>query len=1098
MSSKDVGTLRTRLSWEDEGSTRGLKGFKDDLKGLRSEMNAARSQGREYTTSLRGLREQSDILTRRLSVQKREVTELRRRYEESKRVKGEDAQQTKNLSNQYNNAVAAMNRTENQLKGVTNAIKEQVDPWRRLSRSAEETGRTMQAVGSSISSFGRSYTMRVTTPILGAGAAALKVGMDFEEGMSKVQALTQASENDMKRLSDQAKELGSTTRYSATQAADAMSFLGMAGWETQEIMQGMPGLLSLAASANMELGRAADITSNIMSAFNIEASKAGQVADILAHAASNANTDVNQLGEAMTYLAPVANTLGISIEDATAAMMGAADAGLQGSMGGRAFATSLTRLASPTAAMEKEMKRLKLSFFDADGAMKPLPDIIENIETATAGMDEKTRAATLSTLFGAEAQKHWAVLLDQGSKALRDNSKELENSEGAAKRMADIMSDNAKGALTEFRSALEGAGIALSEHMIPAFTNIVQKGTELIRKFGELDDETQKQIVKWGLMVAAVGPAAIVLGNLTTALGGVLRIVSLVSGAIAAKGGLVAALGMLSNPVTATIAGVGLLAGGIYLLNQRSERAVEVNLETAKSLIEQHAALEEATSAYESLRRQSNLTTEEFGRFMDIQDRINKAVSESEIEALQAELEELRKKSGLSNEELDKMVGLNNSLIEKVPEAAGHISEQGNRIVDTTGYLREYNEELANATLRELERQKIIAEGNERQLKQEIVELQEQLNEGLEKEEIYREQLRGFDEEASIARIEEINQMLEKEGIRGRERQLLLGELKNEENKLSLYRDQLTEQMKKNDETRETIEQKEKELGLAGEIRDMMVEQMLKQVGVNAEKDNAISAINQAIEKEEEHIRKMEDLKGAQGEMNMEVQEEIARRQENIRQLENTKREIININGAQDGVTDAIYESYLEAQKLDRSLSISDYLKTVNVTDRGTIADLERRAAREITKTVFVKPNFTRHNSQPFAYAEGTDYHPGGPAIVGEEGPELAKLGNRWTMLDFGMVDLPRGTQVFTNDETKRILNSLNRLPAYATGISRTGEADRVVRQLNGEGLEREAEPIVLQINLTNTMDGRVVGQVVEEHVTEIQSRNKRVRERFA
>lgn len=1108
MSNREVGSLRTRLSWEDEGATRSLKGFREDLRGLRSEMNVARSSGREYANSLKGLREQSDILTRRLQVQREQVNELRRRYEESRRVKGEDAQQTKNLANQYNNAVAAMNRTEEQLKRVTNEINHQINPWQRLSDAAGEHGRKLESVGRSMTSFGRSYTMRVTTPILGAGAAALKVGMDFEEGMSNVQALTGATGSVIDRLSEQARELGATTRFSATEAANAMGFLGMAGWEAQEIMSGMPGVLNLAASSKMDLARAADITSNIMSAFNLEATEASRVSDLLAYAASNANTNVEQMGEGMKYLAPIANTLGMSIEDATAALMGAADAGIQGSMAGRTLASSLSRLASPTAAMEKEMKKLKISFFDADGAIKPLPDIIADLERALDGADEKTKAATLSTLFGTEAQKNWAVLLDQGSDALRENSEALANSEGAAKRMADVMNANAKGNIREFRSALEGVGIALSQHMIPAFTRIIERATELVRKFGDLDDEQQQQIIKWGLLIAAIGPASVMLGSMITTLGGVLKAVSLVSGAIAAKGGLVAALGMLSNPITATIAGVGLLAGGIYLWNKRSAQAKEVNLDLAKSMIEQHEVLGETTDAYEELRKKSNLTTEEFGRLLDLQEKINKAADQNEIDKLNTELEELKEKSGLSNEELDKMVGLNSALIEKVPESAGHITEQGNRVVDTTESLRKYNEELAEATLRELEKQRIIAQGNEKELKQEILNLQAEINEGIKKEEELREKIRNYDEQAAEARLKEIEDLL-KSGTLQRSKLTQLHKEKNTlENQLNTYRDQLVTQMEQNDANRISLDQKQEELGKLSQIDEAIAGILLKQLDINETGEEGIRLADERLAKLreqkaeiEEQIKKEGDKGGILGEQLENLNEQIRKHESILGQIERETDLHSTVFDLEKQRTDQYDKMKFKmgtaldvVLEMDRELR-KDATKKVKIDDDGEVERFNMRVGSPITKLINLKSNTSSFNIP--AYADGTGYHPGGPALHGEEGFELAKLGNSWSMLDFGISNLPRGTQVFTHDESKKILSALNRLPAYSTGISSPGEAQRVVSQLNNNQQNLSGEA-TLFVEVVNEIDGYELSRKTYKTTAEFIERDKRVRESFA
>src|SRR5690625_1561740 len=470
-----VGALKTSISLDSSQFQQSMQGINRQLRGLKAETRAVTSSGTGFARGVDEMKSKADVLNRSLEVQQAKVRELRQRYEESRRATGENSKETQNANIEYQRAVAEMNRTENALKGLTAEIERQTNPWNRLSENMDIAGKKIQDIGRGMTDFGRGMTTRVTAPILGLGAGVLKVGMDFEAGMSQVQALTGGTAKEMARMSDQAKELGANTRFSATEAAEGMAFLGMAGWETSAILEGMPGLLSLAAAGNMELGRAADITSNIMSAFNIEAKNAGMVSDILAHASANANTDLSQLGEAMKYVAPTANTLGISIENTTAAIMAVSDAGIQGSQAGRAFGTSLLRLADPTSKMEEEMEKLKLSFFDAEGSMKTLTDIVEQLEKSMGDYDDQQKAATLSTLFGTEAQRHWAILLDQGSDSLRKNSKELENSEGAADKMAETMQENAKGAMIEFKSAVEGIGIELAEHMIPAVTDIIGK-----------------------------------------------------------------------------------------------------------------------------------------------------------------------------------------------------------------------------------------------------------------------------------------------------------------------------------------------------------------------------------------------------------------------------------------------------------------------------------------------------------------------------------------------------------------------------------------------------------------------------------------------
>lgn len=319
---------------------------------------------------------------------------------------------------------------------------------------------------------------------LGAGAALVGIvsaGANFEQIMSKVAAVSGASGSEMKQLEAQAKELGATTQFSATQAGEGMMYLAQAGFKTGDIMKAMPGMLDLAAAGALDLGTAADIASNIMSGFGLSADKATHTADVLALAASNSNTNVTKMGEAMKYAAGTAHTVGFSMEETSAAIMAMANSGLQGSVAGQAFATSLGRLAKPTKEMRKVMDELNLSFFDQQGKIKPLPTIIKELEDKTGSMTNQQKSATLTTLFGAEAYKNWAALMQEGSEKLEKNTKALEKADGAAAKMAKTMNDNLKGKWIEFTSALEGLAITIFTLIAPALAAIVLGLTQVVR-----------------------------------------------------------------------------------------------------------------------------------------------------------------------------------------------------------------------------------------------------------------------------------------------------------------------------------------------------------------------------------------------------------------------------------------------------------------------------------------------------------------------------------------------------------------------------------------------------------------------------------------
>lgn len=379
-----------------------------------------------------------------------------------------------------------LNRAEQQGQRTTGVLN------RGFSNVGRMAGSMGAAVGTSAIAIGGMAGMA-----LGAGAALVGIvsaGANFEQVMSKVAAVSGASGSEMKQLQAQAKELGATTQFSATQAGEGMMYLAQAGFKTNDILTAMPGMLDLAAAGALDLGTAADIASNIMSGFGLKADKATHTADVLAKAAADANTDVTEMGEAMKYAAGTAHTVGFTMEETSAAMMAMSNSGLKGSVAGQAFATSLGRLAKPTKEMQKVMDALNLTFFDQQGKIKPLPTMIKELEDKTSSMTAQQKSATLTTLFGAEAYKNWAALLQAGSGYLAENTKALENADGAARKMADTMTNNLKGKWDEFTSALEGLAITIFTIIAPALgaiviglTKVVQWVDSTINKFVNLD-----------------------------------------------------------------------------------------------------------------------------------------------------------------------------------------------------------------------------------------------------------------------------------------------------------------------------------------------------------------------------------------------------------------------------------------------------------------------------------------------------------------------------------------------------------------------------------------------------------------------------------
>lgn len=1047
MATREVGNLRTKLSWEDDGAHRSLEGFKRDLRGLRSEMKVARSGGREYTQSLRGMREQSDILTRRLRTQREQVQELRRRYEESRRTKGDAATQTQNLANQYRNATAQMNMTEEQLKRLNDEIRRQESPWTRLGENLTNAGDRMQQFGRGMSRVGRSMTMRVTTPIVGMGTAALMAGMNFEEGMSKVQAISGATGDELQMLEDQARELGGTTRFSATEAAGAMEYLAMAGFEVNEITESMPGLLDLAAAANMDLARAADITSNIISGFGYEAEDAGRVADVLAEGAASANTSVEQLGDAMATVAPVASALDLEVEGLTAAVGFMSDAGIQGSTAGRQLRQGLLRLSDPTGEAADLIEDLGINVFDADGNMKDLDEVVNELAGGLDGMSAQAETAALSTLFGSQSVAGWTALLERGGDELADYTGELENSEGAASDMAKTMQDNAKGAMIEFQSALEGVGIEIAQHIIPAFTDAVEWTTDLVRKFGELDEEQQKQILKWMGIAAAAGPAAMVLGNVFTVVGGVAR----VAGGLATTLGRVGGSGLLgriammgpgaATPVGLAIAGVGLLSGVVYALSRDKEELNEINWDVVEGMREEVEATDELIDSFVELEDKNRLSREEMMRYMDIMDQLKQTDSPQEIERLTEEQENLLEASGLTNEEMNEFLGLNDEIIEKAPETAGAISEEGNAYAENLDKLKALNEEKRQEMLITAERELMNALENEAQLYQDqrdlVSEIREINDDISENRNNMVETVRTLQEEEDKLRgIQE--QILELEGdtsleARNKREQLerqrteqsgIVEGLRAEKDGLDETYNQLVDKLQvKNDDlevTREELREMDK---LQGEYESLI----LAQADITAERGHGLVAIDEELGKLDEAKQKLEEQRQS-GEL--------------------TTGEYQNMNSELSTQRQRLILARDQLENINDLAGQTVYDKNIHLRTNPSIAELDRRLGESVTKNLNVSITGAT-GSAGIAYAKGTDNHPGGPFIAGEEGWELGRLGNKLEVLNAGLYDRPRGYQVFPHNESKKILNAMNNMPGYQDGARPMGEANRIIDSIN-------------------------------------------------
>lgn len=428
--------------------------------------------------------------------------------------------------------------------------------------------RDINEVGKTISGIGGTLTKTLTVPILGIAAASAKVGSDFDTSMSEVSAISGATGKDLAALRDKAKEMGATTKFSASESADAMKYMAMAGWDSQQMISGLPGILNLAAASGEDLATTSDIVTDALTAFGLKAEDSTHFADVLAKTSSSANTNVSLMGETFKYVAPLAGTLGFSVEDTSLAIGLMANAGIKGSQAGTALKTALANLASPTDKMKDKMDELGISLTNADGTTKPLNEVIKDMRKSFKGMSDAEQAAAASTIFGKEAMSGMLAVINASDEDFNSLSDAINNADGAAGKMSATMQDNLQGDLTTLKSGLEGAGIKIYETLEPALRSVVGALTDAVSWFSSLDEGTMNIIVTVGGLVTAIGPLLLVFGQAVIWFGKMKEAMTILS---AGSGPLSTALGSVGATVGSLAVPIGIAVAAIVLLWNTSE-----------------------------------------------------------------------------------------------------------------------------------------------------------------------------------------------------------------------------------------------------------------------------------------------------------------------------------------------------------------------------------------------------------------------------------------------------------------------------------------------------------------------------------------------
>lgn len=620
---------------------------KDKIRGITIELGADTSklmeafrnvdkQLKQSTNSLKDIDrllkldpKNTELLTQKYNTLETAIGQSKQRLQELTRIQDEMVSQGKVGTAEWDALQREIIDTQQDLKSLEQEYKEFGSV---AAQQVKVAGEKMQQLGDKMASVGKSMTTYVTTPIVTGFAAAVKSTMDFDSKMSEVKAKAGATEEEFKLLRDKAIEMGDKTKFSAAESAEAFNYMAMAGWKTEQMLEGIEGIMALAASSGEDLGEVSDIVTDSLTAFGMTAADSAHFADILAAASSNANTNVSMMGESFKYAAAPAGALGYTAEDVALAIGLMANSGIKADMAGTSLRNLFTRMAKPTKESAEAMDRLGLKLYDDTGKMYSLREIMEQLrgsfeeinmplEEYNARLDELDAALEDGTIkqkeydkeleelnlqaFGAEgAEKARAAAMLGGSRAmsallaitnateedfdklagaidhasdtmvktadgsvmtmtqaLEEGAEVVEQYNGAADQMSQVMMDNASGDWTILASQVGTLAIQIGDILMPVVRDFIQGLQGLVTWLNSLDEGTQKTIVTIALVVAAIGPLLLIGGKLVSGVGTLLTLAPKLVSGFSSVGGIFTKLAGGGTKAATAVSSLGSAAG---------------------------------------------------------------------------------------------------------------------------------------------------------------------------------------------------------------------------------------------------------------------------------------------------------------------------------------------------------------------------------------------------------------------------------------------------------------------------------------------------------------------------------------------------------
>lgn len=544
--------------------------------------------------------QQYDNLKQKLELQKTahdqlktKVEAAKKAYEDSAKATGEDSEETQKLKAEYEKLSSQLSTSESQITKTETAITKQEAavnqskaaltemeaelknvnaelaraPFDEYAAKAEKVGGTLTSVGQKL--------LPLSTGIAGLGVAAVKTTADFDSEMSKVSAISGATGTDLDKLRGKAREMGAKTKFSASEAAQGMQYMAMAGWKTQDMMDGLEGIMNLAAASGEDLASTSDIVTDALTAFGLSAKDSSHFSDILAAASSNANTNVSMMGETFKYAAPVLGSLGYTAEDAALAIGLMANAGIKSSQAGTSLRGAITNLAKPTDTVAAAMDKYGISLTDSSGKMLSLRELMEQLRQKLGGLSEAEQAQAAAALFGKEAMSGMLAIINGSDKDFEKLAGAIDNCDGSSEKMANTMNDNLQGQITILMSQLQELAISFGEILMPKIRDIVTHIQNFVDKLNAMDEGQKETILRIGMFVAALAPMLMGLGKVITFSANVSRALGTLSAGLVKAGGFsgvfTKALGLITSPAAIVVGVIAAITAVIIHLWNTNE-----------------------------------------------------------------------------------------------------------------------------------------------------------------------------------------------------------------------------------------------------------------------------------------------------------------------------------------------------------------------------------------------------------------------------------------------------------------------------------------------------------------------------------------------